>query len=87
MSKTALITGASGGLGLEFSKIFSREEYEDISCIDFTNVAQQSMNYIDYTDTMQNSTHDDLSYLSHTEMCMEHGKQWKMLSQKEKSVQ
>ena len=39
------------------------EGFEDISCIDFTNVAQQSMNYIDYTDTMQNSTQDDLSYL------------------------
>ena len=44
------------------NKLFG-EGFEDISCIDFTNVAQQSMNYIDYTDTMQNSTHDDLSYL------------------------
>lgn len=28
MSQTALITGASGGLGLEFAKIFSREGYD-----------------------------------------------------------
>lgn len=28
MSQTALITGAFGGLGLEFAKIFSREEYD-----------------------------------------------------------
>ncbi|MCI5699615.1 MAG: SDR family NAD(P)-dependent oxidoreductase [Lachnospiraceae bacterium] len=27
MSQTVLITGASGGLGLEFAKIFSREGY------------------------------------------------------------
>lgn len=28
MNQTALITGASGGLGLEFAKIFSREGYD-----------------------------------------------------------
>ncbi len=28
MSHTALITGASGGLGLEFAKMFSREGYD-----------------------------------------------------------
>ena len=28
MSQTALITGASGGLGLEFARIFSREGYD-----------------------------------------------------------
>ena len=44
------------------NKLFG-EGFEDISCIDFTNVAQQSMNYIDYTDTMQNATQDDLLYL------------------------
>ena len=44
------------------NKLFG-EGFEDISCIDFTNVAQQSMNYVDYTDTMQNSTQDDLLYL------------------------
>ena len=44
------------------NKLFG-EGFEDVSCIDFTNVAQQSMNYVDYTDTMQNSTQDDLLYL------------------------
>ena len=44
------------------NKLFGAE-FEDISCIDFTNVAQQSMNYVDYTDTMQNATKDDLLYL------------------------
>ena len=44
------------------NKLFG-EGFEDISCIDFTNVAQQSMNYTDYTDTMQNSTQEDLLYL------------------------
>ena len=28
MSQTALITGASGGLGLEFARIFSKEGYD-----------------------------------------------------------
>ena len=37
--------------------------FEDISCIDFTNVAHECMTYTDYTDNMKKSTHDDLLYM------------------------
>lgn len=39
------------------------EDFTDVSCIDFTNVAQECMTYADYTDTMRHSTKDDLLYL------------------------
>lgn len=44
------------------NKLFE-EGFEDISCIDFTNVAQECMTYADYTDTMKQSTKDDLVYM------------------------
>ncbi len=39
------------------------ENFEDVSCVDFTNIAQECMTYTDYTDTMQKSTKDDLLYI------------------------
>ncbi len=39
------------------------DEFDDVSCIDFTNVAQECMTYTDYTDTMKHSTKDDLMYM------------------------
>lgn len=39
------------------------EGFEDVSCIDFTNVAQHCMTYADYTDTMGHSTREDLLYM------------------------
>lgn len=44
------------------NKLFG-EGFEDISCIDFTNIAQHSMTYTDYTDAMRQSTKDDLLYM------------------------
>lgn len=39
------------------------EKFDDVSCIDFTNVAQESMTYTDYTDAMKSSTKDNLLYM------------------------
>ena len=39
------------------------EGFEDVSCVDFTNVAQECMTYDDYTSTMRESTKDDLLYM------------------------
>lgn len=39
------------------------EEYSEIDCIDFSNVAQECMTYEDYTSTMQTSSNDDLIYM------------------------
>ena len=37
--------------------------FEDVSCVDFTNVAQECMTYADYTNTMNHSKKDDFTYL------------------------
>lgn len=44
------------------NKLFC-EGYDDVSCIDFTNVAQECMTYTDYTETMKQSTKDNLVYM------------------------
>ena len=44
------------------NKLFE-DDFGDISCIDFTNVAQECMTYADYTDTMKRSPKDDLLYM------------------------
>lgn len=44
------------------NKLFE-EGYEDVSCVDFTNVAQKCMTYTDYTETMNHATKEDLEYL------------------------
>ena len=44
------------------NKLFE-ENFKDISCIDFTNVAQECMTYVDYINTMKHSTKDNLVYM------------------------
>lgn len=44
------------------NKLFD-DNFNDVSCVDFTNVAQECMTYTDYTDTMRHSTKDDLMYM------------------------
>jgi len=39
------------------------EGFEDVSCVDFTNVAQTCMTYEDYTNTMLESDKDSIEYL------------------------
>lgn len=39
------------------------EEYSDITCVDFSNVAQDCMTYEDYTNTMNASSNDSLVYM------------------------
>ncbi len=39
------------------------DDFKDVSCVDFTNVAQECMTYTDYTETMKKSTKDDLLYM------------------------
>ena len=39
------------------------DNYSDVSCVDFSNVAQDCMTYEDYTNTMSNSGADDLVYM------------------------
>ncbi len=44
------------------NKLFG-EGFEDVSCVDFTNVAQECLTYTDYTDTMKHSTGESLLYM------------------------
>ena len=44
------------------NKLFE-DGFEDVSCVDFTNVAQECMTYTDYTDTMNHSKKEDFTYL------------------------
>lgn len=42
-------------------KLFS-DDFSDVSCVDFTDVAQKCMTYEDYTNTMKSTSKDDLCY-------------------------
>lgn len=42
-------------------KLFS-DDYDDVSCVDFTDVAQKCMTYEDYTNTMSSTCVADLMY-------------------------
>lgn len=44
------------------NKLFG-DGFEDVSCVGFTNVAQECMTYSDYADTMKKSTKNDLIYM------------------------
>ena len=46
----------------ELRIILFSDDYQDVSCIDFTDVAQKCMTYEDYTNTMLNFSKDDLCY-------------------------
>lgn len=47
----------------ELRNILFSEDYSDITCVDFTNVAQDCMTYEDYTNTMSSSNPDELTYM------------------------
>lgn len=53
---------ATGDKINEIRNILLDETYSGVSCVDFTNVAQQCMTYVDYTETMASSDSNSLVY-------------------------
>lgn len=46
----------------EMRVILFSDDFNDVSCVDFTDVAQKCMTYEDYTNTMASTKIDDFTY-------------------------
>ncbi|WP_027416882.1 DUF2000 domain-containing protein [Aneurinibacillus terranovensis] len=53
----------ASGANLKELRDIIHTDYPDLFLVDFSNVAQTTKNYEDYTDKMASSTKDDLHYL------------------------
>lgn len=47
----------------EIRKVLFGEDYADVSCVDFTDVAQKCMTYEDYTNGVSETAADEFRYL------------------------